>query len=174
MFFGLMSPTSPILWHQPVVRQLQLREYGDSLFTRARGTNENTSFVIRVFVYYPARSHNRCSRNRHRLGIRTFQSPTPTVCMRPTRLPTPVSVIDPYKQPIAWRDQARQSGAWRSESAVQRPTAGAWSRFSRLIQRQLPVVSVGSNSVTLIDTATNAVKGDNLCGKSPHEAFFHA
>src|SRR5258708_17149659 len=48
MFFGLMSPTSPILWHQPVVRQLQLREYGDSLFTRARGTNENTSFVIGV------------------------------------------------------------------------------------------------------------------------------
>jgi YVTN family beta-propeller protein len=36
----------------------------------------------------------------------------------------------------------------------------------------LAVVSVGSNSVTLIDTATNRVKGTVYVGRSPHEAFF--
>jgi YVTN family beta-propeller protein len=36
----------------------------------------------------------------------------------------------------------------------------------------LAVVSVGSNSVTLIDTATNAVKRTVYLGRSPHEAFF--
>ena len=34
------------------------------------------------------------------------------------------------------------------------------------------MVSVGSNSVTLIDTATNKVKGVVYVGRSPHEAFF--
>jgi len=38
--------------------------------------------------------------------------------------------------------------------------------------RTLAVVSVGSNSVTLIDTATNAVKGTVYVGRAPHEAFF--
>ena len=36
----------------------------------------------------------------------------------------------------------------------------------------LAVVSVGSNAVTLIDTATNNVKGTVYVGRSPHEAFF--
>src|SRR3989442_1367149 len=36
----------------------------------------------------------------------------------------------------------------------------------------LAVVSVGSNSVTLIETATNRVKGKVYVGRSPHEAFF--
>jgi YVTN family beta-propeller protein len=36
----------------------------------------------------------------------------------------------------------------------------------------LAVVSVASNSVTLIDTATNAIKGKIYVGRSPHEAFF--
>jgi YVTN family beta-propeller protein len=36
----------------------------------------------------------------------------------------------------------------------------------------LSVVSIGSNSVTLIDTATNKVKGIVYIGRSPHEAFF--
>jgi YVTN family beta-propeller protein len=36
----------------------------------------------------------------------------------------------------------------------------------------LAVVSVGSNSVTLIDTSTNKVKGTIYVGRSPHEAFF--
>lgn len=38
--------------------------------------------------------------------------------------------------------------------------------------RTLAVVSVGSNSVTFIDTATNALKHTTYVGRSPHEAFF--
>lgn len=38
--------------------------------------------------------------------------------------------------------------------------------------RTLAVVSVGSNSVTLIDTQTNQIKGAIYLGRSPHEAFF--
>ncbi|GII34599.1 hypothetical protein Pmi06nite_80410 [Planotetraspora mira] len=43
--------------------------------------------------------------------------------------------------------------------------------FSRDL-RTLAVVSIASNSVTLIDTATNKVKGVVYIGRSPHEAFF--
>src|SRR5215475_3373160 len=38
--------------------------------------------------------------------------------------------------------------------------------------RTLVVVSIGSNSVTFIDTATNAIKHITYVGRSPHEAFF--
>src|ERR1051325_10930753 len=38
--------------------------------------------------------------------------------------------------------------------------------------RTLAVISVGSNSVTLIDTTTNRVKGTVYVGRSPHEGFF--
>jgi YVTN family beta-propeller protein len=38
--------------------------------------------------------------------------------------------------------------------------------------RTLAVVSIGSNSVTFIDTATNAVQHTTYVGRSPHEAFF--
>lgn len=38
--------------------------------------------------------------------------------------------------------------------------------------RTLAVVSIGSNSVTFIDTATNGVKHATYVGRSPHEAFF--
>ena len=38
--------------------------------------------------------------------------------------------------------------------------------------KTLAVVSVASNSVTLIDPATNKVKGTIYVGRSPHEAFF--
>jgi YVTN family beta-propeller protein len=38
----------------------------------------------------------------------------------------------------------------------------------------LAVVSIASNAVTLIDTATNKVKGTVYVGRSPHEAFFTA
>jgi len=38
--------------------------------------------------------------------------------------------------------------------------------------RTLAVVSIGSNSVTFIDTATNAVLHTTYVGRSPHEAFF--
>ncbi|MDB5447406.1 MAG: beta-propeller repeat protein [Phenylobacterium sp.] len=39
-------------------------------------------------------------------------------------------------------------------------------------RRTIAVVSIGSNSVTFIDTATNAVKATTYVGRSPHEAFF--
>jgi len=39
-------------------------------------------------------------------------------------------------------------------------------------RRTLAVVSIGSNSVSFIDTATNAVKHTAYVGRSPHEAFF--
>ncbi|WP_018389444.1 YncE family protein [Ancylobacter sp. FA202] len=38
--------------------------------------------------------------------------------------------------------------------------------------KTLVVVSIGSNAVTFIDTATNAVKHTTYVGRSPHEAFF--
>jgi YVTN family beta-propeller protein len=39
-------------------------------------------------------------------------------------------------------------------------------------RRTIAVVSIGSNSVTFIDTHTNAVKATTYVGRSPHEAFF--
>lgn len=39
-------------------------------------------------------------------------------------------------------------------------------------RRTLAVVSIGSNSVSFIETATNAVKHTAYVGRSPHEAFF--
>ncbi|MEY9879088.1 YncE family protein [Bradyrhizobium sp. USDA 329] len=38
--------------------------------------------------------------------------------------------------------------------------------------KTLAVVSIGSNSVSFIDTATNAVKHVTYVGRSPHEAFY--
>jgi YVTN family beta-propeller protein len=38
--------------------------------------------------------------------------------------------------------------------------------------KTIAVVSIGSNSVTFIDTATNAVRHTTYVGRSPHEAFF--
>jgi YVTN family beta-propeller protein len=38
--------------------------------------------------------------------------------------------------------------------------------------RTLVVVSIGSNGITFIDTATNTVKHTTYVGRSPHEAFF--
>src|ERR1700731_1664184 len=38
--------------------------------------------------------------------------------------------------------------------------------------RTIVVVSIGSNSVSFVDTATNSVKHTTYVGRSPHEAFF--
>ena len=38
--------------------------------------------------------------------------------------------------------------------------------------RTIVVVSIGSNSVTFIDTATNSIKHTTYVGRAPHEAFF--
>src|SRR5499426_2724185 len=39
-------------------------------------------------------------------------------------------------------------------------------------RRTLVVVSIASNSVTFVDTATNRVKHTTYVGRAPHEAFF--
>ena len=39
-------------------------------------------------------------------------------------------------------------------------------------QKTLAIVSIGSNSVTFLDTATNNIKHITYVGRSPHEAFF--
>ena len=39
-------------------------------------------------------------------------------------------------------------------------------------RKTIVVVSIGSNSLTFIDTATNTVKHTTYIGRSPHEAFF--
>lgn len=39
-------------------------------------------------------------------------------------------------------------------------------------RQTIAVVSIGSNSVTFIDTKTNTVKATTYVGRSPHEAFF--
>jgi YVTN family beta-propeller protein len=39
-------------------------------------------------------------------------------------------------------------------------------------RRTLAIVSIGSNSVTFIDTASNQIKHTAYLGRSPHEAFF--
>ena len=39
-------------------------------------------------------------------------------------------------------------------------------------RRTLAIVSIASNSVTFVDTATNRVKHTTYVGRSPHEAFF--
>jgi YVTN family beta-propeller protein len=39
-------------------------------------------------------------------------------------------------------------------------------------RKTLLAISIGSNSVTFIDTATNSVKHTSYVGRSPHEAFF--
>ena len=39
-------------------------------------------------------------------------------------------------------------------------------------RRTIAVVSIGSNSVSFIDTNTNAIKATTYVGRSPHEAFF--
>jgi YVTN family beta-propeller protein len=41
-----------------------------------------------------------------------------------------------------------------------------------VLHRTIVVVSIGSNAVTFIDTATNTVKHTTYVRRSPHEAFF--
>src|SRR3979411_2106023 len=41
-----------------------------------------------------------------------------------------------------------------------------------LDHKTIAVVSIGSNALTLLDPATNAVKHTTYVGRSPHEAFF--
>jgi YVTN family beta-propeller protein len=84
-----------------------------------------------------------------------------------------VSVIDPFSN--------QSLGVIRLGDPVPRALSPLYTR-ELLVHglgyspdsKTLAVVSVGSNSITLIETATNKVKGTIYVGRSPHEAFFTA
>ena len=103
--------------------------------------------------------------------IRTFRSATATASTPPNSFPTP------FPSPIP---------STTSCVGVIRLGDPQPGNFSPLYKGQvlvhgmgfspdhktIAVVSIGSNSVTFIDTATNAVKHTTYVGRSPHEAFF--
>jgi YVTN family beta-propeller protein len=82
-----------------------------------------------------------------------------------------VSVIDPYNNKLL--------GVIKLGDPVP-ASLGALYKGALLVHglgyapdsKTLAVVSIGSNSVTLIDPATNKVRGTVYVGRSPHEAFF--
>src|ERR1700730_17708666 len=82
-----------------------------------------------------------------------------------------VSVIDPYNNQLL--------GVIRLGNPVPRALRPLY-RGQLLVHgmgvspdyKTVAVVSVASNSVSLIDTETNAFKGIIYVGRSPHEAFF--
>ena len=70
------------------------------------------------------------------------------------------------------------SSAWaiplaeQFQPTLQRPGPGPWHGLLSPDHRTIAVVSIGSNSVAFIDTATNVVKHITYVGRAPHEAFF--
>ena len=74
-------------------------------------------------------------------------------------------------QQAARRHQARRARA-RQFSPLYRGQLLVHGMGFSPDHRTLAVVSIGSNSVTFIDTATNMVKHTTYVGRSPHEAFF--
>ncbi len=74
-------------------------------------------------------------------------------------------------QPTARRHQARRPDADEPQPAVSGAVAGPWHGLLAR-RRTLAVVSIGSNAVSFIDTATNSVRHTTYVGRSPHEAFF--
>jgi DNA-binding beta-propeller fold protein YncE len=96
-----------------------------------------------------------------------------------------VSVYDPSNNSllgvIPLGDQSQSSGhpAWVNGQMT--PANLSPLYFGELLvhgmgfsfdHKTLVVVSIGSNSVNFIDTATNAIKHITYVGRSPHEAFF--
>jgi YVTN family beta-propeller protein len=82
-----------------------------------------------------------------------------------------VSVIDPATQTLAGEIVL---GAPRSDvlSPIYRGEANVHGLGFSPDHRTLVVVSVATNSVTFIDTATSTVRGKVYIGRAPHEAFF--
>ncbi len=74
-------------------------------------------------------------------------------------------------QPAAGRDPPGRSAAGQFQPALPRPVLVHGMGFSP-DRKTIAVVSIGSNSVTFIDTATNRVLHTTYVGRSPHEAFF--
>jgi len=82
-----------------------------------------------------------------------------------------VSVVDPAAQTLVGEIVL---GAPRSEvlSPIYRGEANVHGLGFSPDHRTLVVVSIATNSITFIDTATNAVRGKVYIGRAPHEAFF--
>ena len=85
-----------------------------------------------------------------------------------------VSVTDPVDNKMLGVIRLGDPQPCQFQPALQGTGAGARHGLIRLTIRTLAVVSIGSNSVTFIDTATNAVKHTTYVGRSPHEAFLYA
>ncbi len=97
------------------------------------------------------------------------QPPRPRLCVR-TILQHGVG-DRPGRQPAARRHQTRRSPADELLPALQGQVLVHGLGFSP-DGKTLAVVSIGSNAVSWIDTATNTVKHTTYVGRSPHEAFF--
>lgn len=82
-----------------------------------------------------------------------------------------VSVIDPATRKLVGEIVL---GASRSEvlSPIYRGEANVHGLGFSPDHKTLVVVSVATNSVTFVNTATNEVKGKVYIGRAPHEAFF--
>src|SRR5437016_7364992 len=82
-----------------------------------------------------------------------------------------ISVIDPGENKLLGVIRLGRPRAW-SVSPLYKGQLLVHGLGYSPDSKTLAVVSVGSNSVTLIDTATNKVKGTVYVGRSPHEPFF--
>ena len=82
-----------------------------------------------------------------------------------------VSVVDPATQKLAG---VIALGAPRSEvlSPIYRGEGNVHGLGFSPDHRTIVAVSIATNSVTFIDTATNAIRGKTYIGRAPHEAFF--
>ena len=80
-------------------------------------------------------------------------------------------MIDPYANKLLGVIKLGDPVPGALERTLQGSLLGAWPGYSP-DGKTLAVVSIGSNSVALIDTATNKVKKIIYVGRAPHEAFF--
>src|SRR5579864_9267378 len=96
-----------------------------------------------------------------------------------------ISVYDPSNNtflgviPLGVMPESDQHPAWVNGGMT--PTNVSPLYYGQLLvhgmgfsfdHKTLDVVSIASNAVTFIDTATNAIKHITYVGRSPHEAFF--
>ena len=85
-----------------------------------------------------------------------------------------VSVVDPGRQHAAGCDPPRRHHAGEPEPALQAASCSSTAWASRPTRKTLLAVSIGSNSVSFIDTATNAVSTRHLCRPLAARGLLHA
>ena len=83
-----------------------------------------------------------------------------------------VSVVDPADEHDARRDSALGDPSPANFSPLYKGQVLVHGMGFSPDHRTIGVVSIGSNSVTFIDTATNTVKHITYVGRAPHEAFW--